>query len=130
MTESRFIAQQVQTDLNKYPVKLREIQSTELLHHLGVGLCILQKDCRVFYHIGRTAHLVVVHHPVWQGFFLLATAIGGTAAGVCGRVVPSRPVHLCQTRGSTWVLNSHLWCLVSIALDISQSLLFVESMII
>lgn len=76
-----------------------------------------------------TSYLVVINDPVWQGLFLLGIAVGW-AASIRGWIVVPTPVHISQSRWETRVLNSHLWCLVSIALDISQGLLLVESMIV
>ena len=76
-----------------------------------------------------TSYLVVVDDPVWQCLFLLGTAVGW-AASVRGRIVTTTPVHISESRWDTRVLNSHLWCLVSIAFDISQGLLLVESMVV
>ena len=75
------------------------------------------------------SYLVVIDNPVWQGLFLLGSTVGW-AASVCGRIVVTTPVHISQSRWDTRVLDSHLWCLVSIALDISQGLLLVESMVV
>lgn len=77
----------------------------------------------------RKQYLVVVDNPVWKGLLLFATPVRGTA-GVCGRVVASSSVHICQSRGNARVLHSHLWCLVGIAFDISQRLLLVEGMVV
>ena len=82
--------------------------------------------------VGRvflTSYFVVVDNPVWECLFLLGTAVGW-AASVRGRTVAATTVHISQSGWDSRVLNCHLWCLVSIALDISQGLLLVESMIV
>lgn len=88
----------------------------------GHGAALLGRVC-VF------SYLIVVDDPVWQCLLLLGSAVGW-AASVGARIVTTTTVYISETRWHTRVLNSHLWCLVSIAFDISQGLLLVESLVV